>query len=47
MDRIKAAYPSPTDNRVANFNAGPGALPLRVLQKAQEELLNFNGKAGK
>lgn len=29
--------------RAYNFNAGPAALPLEVLQKAQEELLNFNG----
>lgn len=26
-----------------NFNAGPSALPLPVLQKAQEELLDFRG----
>lgn len=29
--------------RVHNFNPGPGALPLEVLQEAQAELLNFNG----
>ncbi|HWR41853.1 3-phosphoserine/phosphohydroxythreonine transaminase [Sporomusa sp.] len=29
--------------RVYNFNAGPAALPLTALQKAQEELLDFNG----
>ncbi len=29
--------------RVFNFGAGPAALPLPVLEKAQEELLNFNG----
>lgn len=28
--------------RVYNFNAGPSALPLSVLEKAQSELLNFN-----
>ncbi len=28
--------------RAYNFNAGPSALPLEVLQKAQEELVNFN-----
>lgn len=28
-------------NRIDNFNAGPSALPLSVLQKAQKELLNF------
>lgn len=30
-------------NRAHNFNAGPAALPLEALQKAQEELLDFNG----
>ena len=29
--------------RVFNFGAGPAALPFPVLQKAQAELLNFNG----
>ncbi|WP_425059223.1 Phosphoserine aminotransferase [Sporomusa carbonis] len=29
--------------RAHNFNAGPAALPLAALQKAQEELLDFNG----
>lgn len=29
--------------RKYNFNAGPAILPLEVLQKAQSELLNFNG----
>ncbi|MFC7686900.1 3-phosphoserine/phosphohydroxythreonine transaminase [Ureibacillus sp. GCM10028918] len=28
--------------RAYNFNAGPSALPLEVLQKAQEELVDFN-----
>lgn len=28
--------------RAYNFNAGPSALPLEVLQQAQEELLNFS-----
>ena len=28
--------------RAYNFNAGPSALPLEVLEKAQQELLNFN-----
>jgi phosphoserine aminotransferase len=27
--------------RIGNFNAGPAALPLEVLQQAQEELLDF------
>lgn len=29
--------------RAYNFNAGPAALPLSVLQKAQEEILDFQG----
>lgn len=28
--------------RAYNFNAGPSALPVEVLEKAQEELVNFN-----
>jgi len=28
--------------RAYNFNAGPSALPLEVLEKAQEELVNYN-----
>jgi len=32
-------------NRVFNFNAGPAALPLAVLEKAQGELVNF-GSSG-
>ena len=31
-----------TTKRAYNFNAGPSALPLEVLQKAQEELVNYN-----
>ena len=29
--------------RVYNFNAGPATLPLSVLEKAQEELLDYKG----
>jgi phosphoserine aminotransferase len=29
--------------RILNFNAGPGTLPLPVLQQAQSELLNYAG----
>lgn len=29
--------------RAYNFNAGPSALPLEVLEKAQKELVNFQG----
>jgi len=32
--------------RKSNFGAGPCCLPLAVLQKAQEEMLNWEGKAG-
>ena len=31
-----------TDQRIHNFNAGPAALPLSVLQKIQKSFLNFN-----
>ncbi|MFY3791385.1 3-phosphoserine/phosphohydroxythreonine transaminase [Ureibacillus sp. MALMAid1270] len=34
---------STTNNRAYNFSAGPSALPLEVLEKAQAELVNFNG----
>ena len=30
-----------TTKRAYNFNAGPSALPLEVLQKAQQELVDF------
>ena len=32
-----------TVHRAYNFNAGPAALPLAVLEKAQQELLDFRG----
>lgn len=32
-----------TNKRAYNFNAGPSALPLEVLEKAQQELVNYNG----
>jgi len=31
------------ENRIFNFNAGPAALPLPVLEEIQESFLNFNG----
>lgn len=34
---------STTTTRAYNFNAGPSALPLEVLEKAQAELVNFQG----
>ncbi len=32
-----------TENRIYNFNAGPAALPLEVLQEIKESFLNFSG----
>jgi phosphoserine aminotransferase len=32
-----------TDGRIYNFNAGPAALPLPVLEEIREGFLNFNG----
>jgi len=32
-----------TENRIYNFNAGPAALPLPVLEEIQRSLLNFKG----
>lgn len=32
-----------TSQRAYNFNAGPSALPLAVLEKAQQELVDFQG----
>ncbi len=37
------ANPALVDGRIFNFNAGPGVLPLTVLQQAQAELLNYPG----
>ena len=34
---------STTMKKAYNFNAGPSALPLSALQKAQAELLDFQG----
>ncbi|MBN1440593.1 MAG: 3-phosphoserine/phosphohydroxythreonine transaminase [Anaerolineales bacterium] len=36
-------YTEPKTKRVCNFAAGPAVLPLPVLEKAQADLLNFNG----
>ena len=30
-------------NRVYNFSAGPSMLPLEVLEKVKEDLLNYQG----
>ncbi len=40
MAIIQAAQPH---GRIFNFSAGPGTLPLSVLEQAQAELLNWNG----
>src|ERR1700735_383840 len=32
-----------TSNRVANFNGGPAALPLAVLERIREELTDYRG----
>jgi phosphoserine aminotransferase len=34
---------SPKLHRVSNFNAGPGALPLSVLERIRQELLDWRG----
>src|SRR5262249_34757278 len=34
---------APTTKRVFNFNAGPAALPLTVLERVREELLDWRG----
>jgi phosphoserine aminotransferase len=39
-ESIKRAYSS---NRAYNFNAGPAALPLSVLERIREELLDWHG----
>jgi len=38
-----STLPAPTTRRVFNFNAGPGALPLPVLERIREELLDWRG----
>jgi phosphoserine aminotransferase len=38
----RASIPSQT-RRTLNFNAGPGALPLPVLERVREELLDYRG----
>ena len=30
-------------HRIVNFNAGPAGLPLEVLEKVRDELLDYNG----
>jgi phosphoserine aminotransferase len=38
-----AMQPEKSSKRVFNFNAGPGALPLPVLERIREELLDWRG----
>ncbi len=38
-----SVLPAPTTKRAFNFNAGPGALPLPVLERIREELLDWRG----
>jgi phosphoserine aminotransferase len=38
-----SALPAQTTRRAFNFNAGPGALPLPVLERVREELLDWRG----
>ena len=38
----RTGQPDPT-KRAFNFNAGPGALPLPVLERVREELLDYHG----
>lgn len=40
---VKLPQTSTTANRAFNFNAGPGALPLSVLERIREELLDWRG----
>jgi len=38
-----STLPAQTTRRVFNFNAGPGALPVPVLERIREELLDWRG----
>lgn len=41
--RVGRGYAAGTMARVVNFNAGPAALPLAALERAQRELIDFEG----
>ena len=43
MTTLTPAPATDAAGRIFNFNAGPGVLPLPVLQQAQAELLNYPG----
>jgi len=38
-----SSVPARVSNRASNFNAGPGALPLAVLERIREELTDYRG----
>jgi phosphoserine aminotransferase len=40
---VSSSVTAPAAKRVFNFNAGPGALPLAVLERIREELLDWRG----
>ena len=40
---MSSSVTAPAAKRVFNFNAGPGALPLAVLERIREELLDWRG----
>ncbi len=40
---MSTSAPARPTNRVFNFNAGPAALPLPVLERLREELLDYHG----
>jgi phosphoserine aminotransferase len=40
---VSSSVTATSVNRVFNFNAGPSALPLRVLERIREELLDWRG----
>ena len=42
-DFINSLNPLNNMSRAINFSAGPGVLPLEVLKKAQEELVDYRG----
>jgi phosphoserine aminotransferase len=43
LDIVSTSAPARPANRTFNFNAGPAALPLSVLERIREELLDYRG----
>ena len=41
---VQTATAGAKPKRVFNFSAGPAALPLNVLEKAQADLVSWNGR---